>query len=55
MRIVAPLLALTLGVVALLLGSTPSVASDGEIRPNVLLITVDTLRADRLSAYGYVI
>jgi len=30
------------------LGCTPS-----DTRPNVLLITVDTLRADRVSAYGY--
>ena len=28
-------------------------SGDDEARPNVLLITVDTLRADRLGAYGY--
>lgn len=32
-------------------GCEPKVASDP--RPNVLLITVDTLRADRLGTYGY--
>lgn len=33
------------------LGCEPTTASDP--RPNVLLITVDTLRADRLGSYGY--
>jgi arylsulfatase A-like enzyme len=45
-RIVAPLL---LAVVVLV----PGCGSGPEHRPNVLLITVDTLRADRLGAYGY--
>ncbi len=53
MRMVASLPALALVILALVLGSTPSGAGDGEIRPNVLLITIDTLRADRLSVYGY--
>lgn len=36
------------GVVALL-----AACSVGDGRPNVVLITIDTLRADRVSAYGY--
>jgi arylsulfatase A-like enzyme len=31
----------------------PACGSEGPNRPNVLLITVDTLRADRIGAYGY--
>ena len=53
MRIVSSLPALTLGVAALVLGSPASGATDGDAQPNVLLITVDALRADRVSAYGY--
>ena len=46
-RIAAPLLlaVFTLGA--------PGCGSGPERRPNVLLITVDTLRSDRLGAYGY--
>jgi len=48
-RVTAPLLLPLLFVaVALAIWSSPS-----SPRPNVLLITVDTLRADRLSSYGY--
>ena len=43
---------LTLLAVALL-GQTPADDSDVPEFPNVLLVTVDTLRADRLSGYGY--
>ena len=46
-RIFAPLL---LVIVAL---GAPGCSGDPEARPNVLLITVDTLRSDRLGAYGY--
>ena len=35
-----------------LLFSSPARGSEKETRPNVLLITLDTLRADRLSCYG---
>jgi arylsulfatase A-like enzyme len=31
-----------------------SIAADSGTRPNVLLITIDTLRADRIGAYGFV-
>lgn len=30
----------------------PAAAADGDQRPNILLVTVDTLRSDRLSCYG---
>ena len=53
MRIIASLPALTLGIAALVAGPTALVAADSEAPPNVLLITVDALRADRISAYGY--
>ncbi|MCP5111981.1 MAG: sulfatase-like hydrolase/transferase, partial [bacterium] len=33
--------------------STPMVAPAGESHPNILLISIDTLRPDHLSAYGY--
>jgi arylsulfatase A-like enzyme len=33
--------------------SAGEVAPGGAVRPNVILITIDTLRADHLSAYGY--
>ncbi len=33
--------------------AAPGAARGGEPAPNVLLVTVDTLRADRLSSYGY--
>ena len=38
--------------VALLLSSAPATQPAGA-RPNILLITIDTLRADRVGAYGY--
>ena len=53
------LVAVIVGLVALaaLLGIRPSVAAEtpvpGPKRPHVVLITVDTLRADHLSCYGY--
>jgi arylsulfatase A-like enzyme len=34
-------------------GATPVVADAEPLRPNVLILTIDTLRADRMSAYGY--
>jgi arylsulfatase A-like enzyme len=46
-RIFAPLL---VAIVAL---GAPACREDPEAHPNVLLITVDTLRPDRLGAYGY--
>ncbi len=49
-----------IGLVALLLAFTSALAANKEEkaekvdeRPNVLLITIDTLRADHLSSYGY--
>jgi arylsulfatase A-like enzyme/Tfp pilus assembly protein PilF len=44
----APALALALTAVW-----TPSVPARAAAAPNILLITVDTLRADRLGSYGY--
>ncbi|MBN2207356.1 MAG: sulfatase-like hydrolase/transferase [Candidatus Aminicenantes bacterium] len=38
--------------VALVLALGPGAAQGGGARPNVLLVTVDTLRADRLGCYG---
>ena len=32
---------------------TPEIRVTGDPLPNVLFVTVDTLRADRLSGYGY--
>jgi arylsulfatase A-like enzyme len=46
-------IAAALGITLLVLGTAPSVAADAKTRPNVLIVTVDTLRADRLSGYGY--
>ena len=46
-----PLPAVALLLLALFLPS-PRLLASGD-RPNVLLITVDTLRSDRLSSYGY--
>ncbi|MEM8932238.1 MAG: sulfatase [Acidobacteriota bacterium] len=44
----------TLAVVAVVLGCLPGDAGpDATRRPNILLISVDTLRADHLGAYGY--
>jgi arylsulfatase A-like enzyme len=37
----------------LLLAFATGCGSGDQVRPNVLLVTVDTLRPDRLSAYGY--
>jgi len=34
-------------------GATSVVPASEPARPNVLILTVDTLRADRMSAYGY--
>lgn len=41
------------GVAALLLAFAPSRGALGAGRLNVLLVTVDTLRADRIGVYGY--
>ncbi len=38
---------------ALAAGTLAQASAPGPARPNVLLLTVDTLRADRLSSYGY--
>ena len=43
--------ALALGV--LWLGNPPPKTAAASGRPNVLMISIDTLRADHLSAYGY--
>ena len=43
---------LALPFVALLLSSAPA-SQPAAARPNILLITIDTLRADRVGAYGY--
>ena len=40
-------------LVAIVALGAPACREDPEARPNVLLITVDTLRPDRLGAYGY--
>jgi arylsulfatase A-like enzyme/Tfp pilus assembly protein PilF len=44
-----------MGLVAGVSGHTdaPSLPLQGGNRPNVLLVTIDTLRADRVGAYGY--
>ncbi|MEN9786956.1 MAG: hypothetical protein RLZZ299_2220 [Pseudomonadota bacterium] len=34
-------------------GSTPGIAPDPGLRPDVVLVTLDTTRADRLGAWGY--
>src|SRR5262249_4455747 len=47
---------LAVAIVALVLGLRGAVALDGWLAsrgPNVVLISIDTLRADRLGAYGY--
>jgi len=41
------------GLVALTLGLTSACDADASKRPDVLLISLDTLRADHLSCYGY--
>ena len=38
---------------AILLLSSAPVTQPVAARPNILLITIDTLRADRVGAYGY--
>jgi arylsulfatase A-like enzyme len=52
MRFAASLGRPAFGLVLLLLVAAPVRAATGTERPNVLLITVDTLRADRLGCYG---
>jgi len=42
-----------LGALALLASGAASPALAGEERPNVLLVVIDTLRADHLGAWGY--
>ncbi len=44
---------LTLCLLGVLLAAAPARAAQGPRFPNVLLISVDALRADRLSGYGY--
>jgi hypothetical protein len=48
-----PLVILTALVLALLLISCGGEKYDKNIKPNILLITIDTLRPDHLGAYGY--
>jgi arylsulfatase A-like enzyme len=43
----------TVAVILAVAGVIPVVAVAEPARPNVLILTVDTLRADRMSAYGY--
>lgn len=45
--------ALALGLVAAGCGGSPESAPEDEPRPNVLLISLDTTRADHLRAYGH--
>lgn len=50
----APLLALLLGLFLALPATAPAQRAQPAQRfPNVLIVTIDTLRADRLSSYGY--
>ncbi len=42
-------LGLTCAVTTAALGLTPAAG----LQPNILLVTIDTLRADRVGAYGY--
>ena len=49
----AKILASTLLCMGMFIGSTAEVATESEEFPHVVLITVDTLRADHLSSYGY--
>ena len=42
------------GLLGLLIATAPSLASDdADVRPNVVLIVIDSLRADSLSSYGH--
>ncbi len=43
---------MTVACVAMATGCAPDCTPRGESRPNVLFVTVDTLRADHLGAYG---
>lgn len=43
----------SLAALALLLAAQADATSGGVAHPNVILISIDTLRADHLSAYGY--
>jgi len=45
--------ALLLPVILAIFSPLPGIGQQAPTRPNVLLITVDTLRADHLSCYGY--
>jgi arylsulfatase A-like enzyme/Tfp pilus assembly protein PilF len=45
--------AAALAVIAAPVESPQSAAAAGQDRPNVILVTIDTLRADRLGCYGY--
>lgn len=54
MRLISLILAVTLGTTALEAAQTNAGAAQSKGNPpNVLLITIDTLRADHLSCYGY--
>ena len=41
------------GVLAAACARKPAGGAAGESKPSVLLVTIDTLRADRVGAYGY--
>ncbi|MCP3980117.1 MAG: sulfatase [bacterium] len=47
------LVRLSVAIVILAALAASPLLAETESRPNVLIVTVDTLRADRLSAYGY--
>ena len=48
-----PLLGLLVGLLLAAAASLPVTAGDAPARPNVLLVTLDTTRADYLSSYGF--
>ena len=48
-----PRIALGLAVLIIALSAAPSVSIAQEVKPHVLIVSVDTLRADRVSSYGY--
>src|SRR5438552_14781758 len=52
-HLIAPLCWLLICLVVLTAASATSLAAQSKSQPPVILISVDTLRADRLSCYGY--
>ena len=53
LRPLLPLLALSAALVACSARADPEQSSDSVSRPNMVLVSVDCLRADHLGAYGY--